>query len=230
MTLVLLGIDADRSGSGANLRAAVERLEAAGADVKVAAEVQRAGLIRSASTHDLLVVGVDPLEGSTSWASRQILRHSPTPSCFIPTGWQHRRHPVTVGVDTDGSSDIAVYFAAREAARTGQDLRLVHSWPPPDAADPGTGPAPEASQAAWGVLESAAHEARLAMDGSSRELELELLRDKPSAALTSFARDSSMIVIGTHRRGSLMADPLGSVAQSLVGHVDCPVCVVPPPE
>ena len=59
-------------------------------------------------------------------------------------------------------------------------------------------------------------------------VEATLVRDNPAAALTSQAPRSSLVVIGTHRRGLLTGWLLGSVAWDLVGELGDPICVVPP--
>jgi nucleotide-binding universal stress UspA family protein len=59
-------------------------------------------------------------------------------------------------------------------------------------------------------------------------IERHLIRDSRSAALLRFASRSSLLVIGTHRRGVLVGSLLGSVAQDILWRADCPICVVPP--
>jgi nucleotide-binding universal stress UspA family protein len=62
----------------------------------------------------------------------------------------------------------------------------------------------------------------------TQSVQSELVRDTPSAALLRFASRSSLLLIGTHRRGVLAGGLLGSVAQEILWRADCPVCVVPP--
>lgn len=58
-------------------------------------------------------------------------------------------------------------------------------------------------------------------------LEVELENDNPVAALAAAGRRSSLIVIGTHRRGILAGGWGGSVSMDLIGTLTTPVCVVP---
>ncbi len=224
--IVPMGGDEQRR---ADLEAAVDALRTVGVASRISTGGQRDDLVRPPETDDMVVLGVPARphpHPSTDDAVRRILRSAPAPSCFIPAGWVPRAGPVTVGVDADDSSDIAVYFAAREAAQTGRMLRLVHSLTPADTRSPAGGAAPGAQPSSRARLDAAVREARLAAEGIP--IEVDLRRTEPTAALSSAAADSSMIVIGTHRRGVLDSGPFGSVGQHLIGRVTCPVCVVPP--
>jgi hypothetical protein len=56
----------------------------------------------------------------------------------------------------------------------------------------------------------------------------ELIRDSRSAGLLRFDGRSSLIVIGTHRRGVLISSLLGSVALEILWRAECPICIAPP--
>jgi nucleotide-binding universal stress UspA family protein len=225
-TIVPTGDDEHRR---ADLEAAADALRAVGVTTRISTGAQHDDLIRPPETDDMVVLGVPARahpHPSTGEAVRRIMRYAPAPSCFIPAGWVPGAGPVTVGVDADDSSDIAVYFAAREAAQTARTLRLVHCLTPPDARSPASGGTPGAQPSSRARMDAAVREARLAAEGVP--IEVDLRRTDPTAALSSEAADSSMIVIGTHRGGVLGSGAFGSVGQHLIGRVDCPVCVVPP--
>ena len=155
---------------------------------------------------------------------------SGAPVCMIPVGWRHTDDPVTVGVGSDGSSDAALDFAAAEARRGSTDLRLVHSWlMPAPALDASTiiGVTPEeVIEDNWEVLEGAVQ--RVLIQHPKLPVQSELIRDSRSAGLLRFDGRSSLIVIGTHRRGVLVSGLLGSVGQEILWRAECPICVVPP--
>lgn len=111
----------------------------------------------------------------------------------------------------------------------GAALRLVHSWLMPT-------PAFSGSTVLVQTTESTMAEHRLTLDRAlswvleryaTLPVQTDLIRDSRSAALLRFAGSSSMLVIGTHRRGMLAGSILGSVAQEVLWHAECPVVVVP---
>ncbi len=78
----------------------------------------------------------------------------------------------------------------------------------------------------WQILEGAVQ--RVLIQHPNLPVQSELIRDSRSAALLRFDGRSSLIVIGTHRRGVLMGSLLGSVGQEILWRAECPICVVPP--
>lgn len=185
-------------------------------------------LLEAARGANLLVVGVDrdhPVrEALHGWRSLRIGVRADVPTVLVPAGWMYRAGPISVGVDRDDSSMDAVTFAAGEADRAGQPLRLVHCW------------SYEVPTAGTGTSRAAApHRDRLDREAarvralhSELRVEYGIAHSNPASALISAARDSSLLVIGTHHRGVLAGGFLGSTAQDLVGAVEVPICVVPP--
>jgi nucleotide-binding universal stress UspA family protein len=149
---------------------------------------------------------------------------------MIPAGWVQGDDPVTVGIADDGTSDAAMNVGISEAAATSTALRLVHSWlmPSPtfDAAEALTMDSEAVIDAHRQTLDTAVQ--RVLKEHPALTVERHLIRDSRSAALLRFASKSSLLVIGTHRRGVLVASLLGSVAQDVLWRADCPICVVPP--
>ena len=152
------------------------------------------------------------------------------PVCVIPVGWRPTTDPVTVGVASDESSDAALDFAAAEALRSSTDLRLVHSWlmPSPafDASTIVEVTPEEVIEDNWQVLEGAVQ--RVLIQHPNLRVQSELIRDSRSAGLLRFDGRSSLMVLGTHRRGVLASGLLGSVGQEVLWRAECPICVVPP--
>lgn len=182
---------------------------------------------------DLLVVGINPghpIRAAVAGAlPLKLSTKAHVPVTMVPAGWVDSAESVTVGIASDGSSAAALAFAVREAKRTGAGLRLVHSWLMPTPSFAGSAVMMATPETVMGehreVLEAAL---TWVLDRQSMiPVQTELIRDSRSAALLRFASRSSMLVIGTHRRGLLAGSLLGSVAQEVLWHAECPVTVVP---
>lgn len=182
---------------------------------------------------DLLVVGINPghpIRAAVAGAvPLRLSTLSRVPVAMIPAGWVETNDSVTVGIAGDDSSAAALAFGAQEARATGAPLRLVHAWLMPT-------PSFSGSAVLVQTTESVIAEHREVLDGAlswvlqrsaTIPIHTELVRDSRSAALLRFAGRSSMLVIGTHRRGMLEGSVLGSVAQEVLWHAECPVAVVP---
>jgi len=183
---------------------------------------------------DLLVVGVDPNHpvkaALSGWLPLRVVARSTVPVCIVPTGWDGRAGDITVGLADDGTSDEALVFAAREAIARATRLHVVHVWR--DAEFPSDGPTALVTDPRT-VIEQHRH----VLDEKVRALverfpaldvESDLVRASPEAALVEGADHSELIVIGTHHQGVLFGSFSGSIAQDIVGRSRCPVCIVPP--
>lgn len=190
-------------------------------------------LVNPDEPSDLVVVGITPGHPVRALISGAIpLRvstRSSVPVVMVPAGWVDVGDPVTVGVGSDGSSAGALRFGAAEAVAGDRPLRLVHAWlmPTPVFAGP---------TARMASPESIVREHRMTLDAAVRtcahqyrrlEVRPELIRETAATALLAHAPDSSMIVIGTHRRGVLAGSLWGSVAQDVLWRAQCPVIVAP---
>ena len=223
VTVVVTGFHEDERDVGPGLGEALRELRATGAEVQLSTDVTTRGMVTASGDHELLVAGVprgDRLRLSDRWFPSRLIHESPAPVCFVPDGWEPRDLEITVGVAADESSDAAVMFAAREAARENRDLRLVHASRE-EIADNGS---PQLHPLE--VLDGAELAVRRLAGGVP--LVVQAVVDEPAIALTVLAERSSMIVLGTHRRGFLSSGVLGSVALDVLGRVPCPVVVVPP--
>lgn len=182
---------------------------------------------------ELVVVGINPghpVRAALAGAlPLRITTHASVPVVMVPAGWVDVGEPITVGVATDASSDPALAFAAREAEQTERALRLVHAWLMPT-------PSFSGSTVLVAAPETVLAEHRAILDAATlwvmeryptTGLTTELVRDSRSTALLRFAPRSSMLVIGTHRRGIVAGALTGSVAQEVLWRAECPVVVVP---
>lgn len=188
----------------------------------------------AADDADLVVIGINPghpiRTAAAGWTPLRLSTRATTPVCMIPPGWIQGDDPVTVGIASDDSSEDAVDFAATEALRTSTGLRLVHSWLMPTPAFNGSTVVVASPDAVIddhrNLLEGAAQQ--VAAKHPTLSIQSELIRDSRSAALLRFDGRSSLIVIGSHRRGVLAGSLLGSVGQEIMWRAACPICVVPP--
>ena len=182
---------------------------------------------------DLLVVGINPghpIRAALAGAvPLRISTQARAPVVMVPTGWVDVGDPVTVGITDDDSSRTALVFAASEAADTRRSLRLVHAWLMPTPSFTGNAVlavSTDEVMAEHGAIMSAA--AKWAQNRHpAMPVHSELVRDSRSAALLRFAPRSSLLVIGSDHHSVLGGSLLGSVAEGVLWHAECPVAVVP---
>lgn len=190
-------------------------------------------LAEFADKADLLVVGVTPgrpIRAAIAGAvPLRLSVRARVPVALVPAGWVEGDEPITVGIADDDSSDAALAFAVREARRTEAPLRLVHAWLMPTPAFYGSSALVETPETVMGAHRAVLDEALTwVLDRTSTmSIQTELIRDSRSAALLRYSGRSSMLVIGTHHRGMVTGSILGSVAQEILWHAECPVVVVP---
>ncbi|MDM4718562.1 universal stress protein [Micromonospora sp. WMMA1363] len=125
--------------------------------------------------------------------------------------------PVLVGVDGSEGAELAVGYAADEAARREVELVLVHVRAPGEEG-------PAETQA---LLDTAVAATRGSHPGLTVTVRL-LRADKPESALIEASGGAGLVVVGTRGRGGFTGMLLGSVSQSLVQHAHCPVLVAHP--
>ena len=159
---------------------------------------------------DLLVVGTHKtgyLNGRVL-GTRSVIVASVAPCSVVvvpdatPTG----RTGILVGVAADGASDAAVLAGAREAARLGEDLTLLHCTDSPQT----------------GRTALADAVALVATVAPGLEVRSRLSRRRPAEALLDASRSASLLVVGSSRRGM---DHLGSVAYEVLLNINTTVMV-----
>lgn len=218
------------------LRDAEQRLHALVPAVPVETErIDRrlpSALTEAAAGADLLVIGIDPdrpmREALHGWKALRVSARATVPTCIVPARWSAIDGPVTLGLAEQPPSEAAVVFAATEALDRGESLRVVHAWVEPFSTagvSAATVSRREALELNTGVLDRAVE--RIRHEFPDLKVEPILIRDNAVAALSASARDSSLVVIGTHGRGVLAGGFYGSVGQDLIGAVHTPVVVVP---
>ena len=136
---------------------------------------------------------------------------------------------IVVGVDGSPGSQMAVEFAAREAAAHGATLRIVSAWEVPASVLSSDGVAPD-------LYLSFENEARtLVSDAAARVQELEpaVLREErvveghAGNTLVDEAETADLVVIGRRGHGALTEFLLGSISHQVADHARCPVVIVP---
>ena len=137
--------------------------------------------------------------------------------------------PIIVGVDGSPASRVAVDWAARDAARRGADLKLVHVLVPPAVMAFPEVPMPP------GFMEWQEEEGRRLLDGAVKTVEeagaqVEVSTDMVSGpavpVLADLSSSAQMIVVGCRGRGVLARGLLGSISTGLAHHAHCPVAII----
>lgn len=135
---------------------------------------------------------------------------------------------VVVGVDGTTGADRALAWAASEAARRGDRLRVVHAWTYAIGGHAAVAETHEllavASQRLLDRAVARAHTlvpASVAVDS--------LLARRPAAlALTEAAEPGDLLVVGAGEHGALASVLLGSVADACLRHAHTPVALIRP--
>ena len=139
--------------------------------------------------------------------------------------------PVIVGVDGSPASRVAVDWAARDAARRGAPLKLVHVLTPPAVMAFPEVPMPP-GYLQWQedegakLLAAALKTVEEATEGSSIEVTSEMVTGPSVPVLADLSTGAQMIVVGSRGRGALARGLLGSISTGLAHHAKCPVAVI----
>ena len=132
---------------------------------------------------------------------------------------------VLAGVDASAESLAAAHYAVTAAELRGGDVLLVHSFPPPSAR------APDA-EAAFSAARTAAEKLLAAVAAQLVVPEQVTMygRAEPDDAVTvleASASRAAMLVLGRDDVSWFERLFMGAVTSQVVGHVACPVVVVP---
>ncbi|MGS2617020.1 universal stress protein [Micromonospora sp. LZ34] len=184
-----------------------------------------ATLVEESKRAELLVVGSRGHGGFAGLllgsVGNQVAAHAHCPVLVVRPAEQPvpATGPVLVGLDGSEPAELAVGYAADEAARREVGLVLVH-------VAPAAGDAAEQAELG-GLLATAAASVRGSHPGVA--VEERILRGAgPEQALVDASRDAALVVVGSRGRGGFTGMLLGSVSQALVQHAHCPVLVARP--
>lgn len=139
---------------------------------------------------------------------------------------------VTVGIDGSETSGVSLAWAARESTRRGALLRVIHAYTIPvyggDFGAVMAFPAVELEEFHTLHQKTVADQLE-PIRASYPDLAIETVvhSGPPITAIVEGAKDSEMIVVGSHGTGPLAALLLGSVARGVAHRAPCPVVLVP---
>ncbi|MGC5333616.1 universal stress protein [Micromonospora sp. DT62] len=207
-----------------------ERCPGLTVEVRQVAGGPGATLVEESRRAELVVVGSRGLGGFAGLllgsVGTQVAAHAHCPVLVVRPAEEPIpvAGPVLVGVDGSEPAELAVGYAADEAARRGDGLVLLHVQPPDG--DRPTAPEPTETQAAE-LLDTAAAAVRGSHPGLAVEGRV-LRAPKDEQALVEASGDAALVVVGSRGRGGFAGLLLGSVSQALVQHAHCPVLVARP--
>ncbi|TDK27942.1 universal stress protein [Arthrobacter crusticola] len=184
---------------------------------------------------EMVVLGSDksdPASGQLIGAvSQQVAVMSLCPVAVIPVPDGVERAGVVVGTDGSPEAVQAVDTAAREAARTGQDLLILASCAVPSSETWAERPGGEAFEAIVEehrrLLDRATAAVKADFPGVRVRVHLETVEPAAEALLRA-AATSQLLVVGSLGRGGLRRMLLGSVSHRVLLNLTCPTLVTRP--
>lgn len=141
-------------------------------------------------------------------------------------------HGIVAAVDGSPFSDVAVTWAAQEAAARGVVLTLVHAQGLDEIGPwidvPVTAEYLDARDQIAAEVIAAARRHALAVPTGSHQVRIEelIVTGPKTPALVDISAQADMVVVGTRGRTGLPGLLLGSTSSSLVHHAHCPVAIV----
>lgn len=137
---------------------------------------------------------------------------------------------IVVGVDTSRESELALEWAAHEAARRHAPVDLVHAYSPyePHVAQATWDPDPDPNELMESQAEQVCRHASRVARALYPTLEVRIRKEPAPAgrALVEASRTAQMVVVGARGLGSVRSILLGSVSAHVAAHAHCPVVVV----
>lgn len=138
---------------------------------------------------------------------------------------------VVVATDGSAASNVAVAWAARDAAMRNVPLTIVHAVVTPTASWP---PMPYPDSLAVRLEDDGKkaimHAVKIAEDAMPPDRKLpigrELVFATPAATLITMSARAEMVVVGSSGRGLLARGVIGSVSSTVARQASCPVAVI----
>ncbi|NUR96671.1 MAG: universal stress protein [Kribbellaceae bacterium] len=205
------------------VQVARDRLGYEGASGWLAASDPSSAILREADAAEMVVVGTRSRNkmsaaflGSVATA---VAAKAPCP--VVVVRGERRTGPVVVGTDGSPDSEDALVFAFEEAARTGQQLRVIYCW-----------------QSQTEYAASVASTEELLKDWLAESVQpyrakyptvdvrAAVLDGRASTQLIEQSETASLVVVGSRGRGGVKGLLLGSVSQSLLHHAESPVAII----
>jgi len=146
----------------------------------------------------------------------------------IPVTESEKHFGIVVGVDGSGNSNVAVRWAAREAAMRKAPLCLIHAIEMPNPLWNAAELRELYETDARGILEDAVADVSEFTEGAApREITRHIYFARPAQTLIDMSKDADLVVAGARGLGLVGRLLLGSVSTALVHHAHCPVAVIP---
>jgi nucleotide-binding universal stress UspA family protein len=180
---------------------------------------------------DLLVLGTPSGEDrQRAFAGSLALRVTSAAECSavaVPHGWDGPGAGFVVGVDGERPAELAVEFAAAEAAASGEELTVVCAGYAANPLLAGLVPERSLGDHREHIVAAATELARelrpgLAVRGA-------VVEDAPARGLVTRAAGARMLVLGTRGRRGAKRVMLGSVGHDVLLNLRCPVAIVRAP-
>jgi nucleotide-binding universal stress UspA family protein len=189
----------------------------AGAALMLIERSARAGLVVIGSRGHNAVASI----GSVSVA---VSAHAHCPVVVVRGRPADGPGPVVAGVDESDCAQLALAFAAEQAAARGVPLHIVRAWP----FSTGLWHEPAVVQAVADGERRTVAELAASWQEKYPQLAViaDFLVDHPAHALLQKAAGAQLVVVGSRGRGGFRGMLLGSVSQSLLHHSPCTVAVV----
>lgn len=189
-------------------------------------------LLGRAARVDLLVIGtnftpslVGRLRGTRSL---KLAADAPVPVIVVPEVELDGRSGVVVGVDGSETDHPAVPWAANEAARSGDELVLLHAAVVPVGAVPAYVDPSELQHAvvddAHATVDAVA--ARVREEHPELAIHCRVTSDLPAHALSEAGATASLVVVGSRGLGTLRRFLQGSVSAEVMLTMAGPVAIV----
>jgi nucleotide-binding universal stress UspA family protein len=192
-------------------------------------------LCEQSRTARMIVLGSRGLGGFTGLfvgsASVAVAAHAGCPVVVVRDGDPEQRtgKPVLVGLDDSAESQLALSFAAEEAAVRGVGVVALRAWTAvsqvpwrSDVRPAGVEPA-EVKTAEWRLLSASVR--GWSDRYPSVPLTTRLVAGDARRTLAEASGDAQLVVVGSRGRGGFAGLVLGSVSQYLLQHARCPVAV-----
>jgi nucleotide-binding universal stress UspA family protein len=140
-----------------------------------------------------------------------------------------RRGQIVVGVDGSPSSIHALRWAVRQSELTGAPVQAIIVWSIPVIYGPRVIPEVWVD---WGelALQTLDDAVRAALPPRQvKAVTTEVIQGGTSGVLLDAAKDAELLVVGSRGHGGFVGLLLGSTAQHVTTHAQCPVLVVHDP-
>ncbi len=211
--------------------ALAEELAASGLDVEVRVTHGDpvAQLVDASEDAALLVIGSEPRgRGHRGQHGARLAAGAHCPVVVVPEPDGAPRRGVVVGVDGSQTSNAAISFAAAEAERTGEPLRIVSAWMP--VAVPGDfGVYPDVYLSDLEGITRANVDSvvdAVAARHPRHEVTAHVDEGDPAGVIGRHAADASLVVVGSHGRSGIARFLLGSVSEEVLAHLEATTAVV----